>query len=485
MKNPMKHIVATLIVLAFLSLQVFGQSALERVRKRGSLIIGTSASYPPFEQHEGEKYEGFDIDLGNAIARELGVRAEFVNSSFAGIIPSLQNGNFDIVMSAMTITPERSKHVLFTDPYVTAGQMIAVRQETLGIEKPEDLQGKRVGVELGSTAQAYFRGRMEVDTYDEISIALTDLHLKRLDAVVSDAPVLRWMTSQSESFRELKTVGQRFTDEKLGIAVAQGSDDLRLAINAALLRLIDKREYDRIYQQWLADSGTTSSHTVVGPAKANLFDPGLVRRTWPLFLKGVWLTGRVAFLSLLLGLPLGLFLALARVQSLKVLSAPAAVYVEIVRGTPLLVQILFIYLVLPNFGITLPRFPAGVAALALNGAAYISEIFRAGILSIEAGQMEAARSLGMTYAQAMRRIILPQTFRRVIPPLTNEGIALLKDSSLVSVIGLVELTKTGQDLASRFAAPLTMWPVVAIFYLMLTFPLTRVSQYLERHWRPA
>jgi His/Glu/Gln/Arg/opine family amino acid ABC transporter permease subunit len=186
----------------------------------------------------------------------------------------------------------------------------------------------------------------------------------------------------------------------------------------------------------------------------------------------------------LFGLPIGLLLALARVQSSRLLKAPAAVYVEVMRGTPLLVQILFIYFVLPSFGVNIPAFWSGIIALTLNSAAYIAEIFRAGIQSIDAGQMEAARSLGMTHAQAMRRIILPQTFRRVVPPLTNEAIALLKDSSLVSVIGLTELARTGQELASRYAAPLTIWPMVAIFYLLLTFPLTRIAEYLERRWRP-
>ena len=157
---------------------------------------------------------------------------------------------------------------------------------------------------------------------------------------------------------------------------------------------------------------------------------------------------------------------------------------ELVRGTPLLVQILFIYFVLPVFGVSLPAFTSGILALTLNSAAYLAEIFRAGIQSIDVGQMEAARSLGMTYPQAMRRVILPQTFRRVLPPLTNEGIALLKDSSLVSVIGLTELARTGQELASRYAAPLTIWPMVALLYLALTFPLTRVAEYLERRWRP-
>ena len=217
---------------------------------------------------------------------------------------------------------------------------------------------------------------------------------------------------------------------------------------------------------------------------ARLFDPGLVSRTWRFLVRGVWMTAVLAALGLMLGLPIGLALALARVQPARIFSVPAGVYVEVVRGTPLLVQILFIYFVLPAFGVNLPAFTSGAIALTLNSAAYLAEIFRAGIESIETGQMEAARSLGMTYAQAMRRVILPQTFRRVLPPLTNEGIALLKDSSLVSVIGLTELARTGQELASRYAAPLTIWPMVALLYLLLTVPLTRVAQELERRWRP-
>jgi ABC-type amino acid transport system permease subunit len=126
---------------------------------------------------------------------------------------------------------------------------------------------------------------------------------------------------------------------------------------------------------------------------------------------------------------------------------------------------------------------AAVLALSLNSGAYISEIFRAGIQSIDTGQMEAARSLGMSYGQGMRYVVLPQALRRVLPPLTNEAIALLKDSSLISVIGMAELTRAGQELSSQLAIPLVVWPVVALFYLAITFPLTRLAGLLERRWR--
>ncbi len=483
--RPRRRTPALLLLLLLLSqIPAFAQSALERVQQKGELRVGTDATYPPFETAEGGQFTGFDIDLVTAIARELNVRATFINSGFDGIFPALQNGSFDMVISSVTITPERSASMLFTDPYYDSGQLIAVRKDTQGIESPDQLKGKTVGVQINTTAQYDLEKRegVNVAKYNTIDLALLDLKNGRIDAVVGDAPVLKYMIFQS--FRELKTTGKRFTDEKFGIALAQNSADLRDAINSALKRIRESGEYDRIHQKWFGEAAERAAEQEASRRSTKAFDFELVKRVLPFFITGVWWTAKLSFLSLLFGLPIGLLLALTRVQSSKLLAAPAAVYVEIMRGTPLLVQILFIYFVLPSFGINIPAFWSGIIALTLNSAAYIAEIFRAGILSIDAGQMEAARALGMTYSQAMRRIILPQTFRRVVPPLTNEGIALLKDSSLVTIIGITELTRTGQEAASRYAAPLTIWPVVAIFYLLLTFPLTRIAEYLERRWRP-
>ncbi len=482
--NQILRLSTAVLLLLILQTPALAQTGLERVRKSGELRVGTDATYPPFESAEGGVFTGFDIDLANSIARELGVQARFINASFDGIFPALQVGNFDVVMSSVTITPERSASMLFSDPYYDSGQLIAVNQDREGISSPADLKNKRVGVQINTTAQFELETKEGVDIakYNTIDLALLDLRNQRIDAVVSDAPVLKYMIFQS--FRELKTVGERFTDEKFGIALAPGNDDLRQEINRALKKIRETGEYDRIHEKWFGEAAERAASEQALQTAPRIFDLRLIRNTIPIFLRGVWLTAQLALLGLAFGLPIGLLLALMRVQSSRIIKAPAAVYVEVMRGTPLLVQILFIYFVLPYFGIYLPAFTSGVIALTLNSAAYIAEIFRAGILSIDAGQMEAARALGMSYPQAMRSIILPQTFRRVVPPLTNEGIALLKDSSLVSIIGLTELARTGQELASRYAAPLTIWPVVAIFYLLLTFPLTRVAEYLERRWRP-
>lgn len=482
--NQILRLSTAVLLLLILQTPALAQTGLERVRKSGELRVGTDATYPPFESAEGGVFTGFDIDLANSIARELGVQARFINASFDGIFPALQVGNFDVVMSSVTITPERSASMLFSEPYYDSGQLIAVNQDREGISSPADLKNKRVGVQINTTAQFELETKEGVDIakYNTIDLALLDLRNQRIDAVVSDAPVLKYMIFQS--FRELKTVGERFTDEKFGIAMAPGNDDLRQEINRALKKIRETGEYDRIHEKWFGEAAERAASEQALQTAPRIFDLRLIRNTIPIFLRGVWLTAQLALLGLAFGLPIGLLLALMRVQSSRIIKAPAAVYVEVMRGTPLLVQILFIYFVLPYFGIYLPAFTSGVIALTLNSAAYIAEIFRAGILSIDAGQMEAARALGMSYPQAMRSIILPQTFRRVVPPLTNEGIALLKDSSLVSIIGLTELARTGQELASRYAAPLTIWPIVAIFYLLLTFPLTRVAEYLERRWRP-
>jgi len=477
------RILCALALLPLVAAPALAQSTLERVRRSGTLRVGTDATYPPLEYVEGTQCAGFDVDLGNALARELGVRAEFVNASFDGIFPALVNGSFDAVMSSVTITPERSASMLFTDPYYESGQRIALRRGTTGIAAEGDLSGKQVGVQINTTAQYDLEKRpgIALTRYNTIDLALLDLQVGRIDAVVGDAPVLQYMTRQS--FPELEVVGRRFTDEKFGIALARSSDDLRRALNAALWRVEQSGELDRLREKWFGEAAERSGEAE--PASTpRAFDLGIVARTWHFLLAGVWLTARLALSSLAVGLPIGLAIALARLRSGRWLALPAAVYVEFVRGTPLLVQILFIYFVLPTFGVHLPAFTSGAIALSLNCAAYTSEIFRAGVLSIDEGQIEAARALGMSDTQAMRRIILPQTFRRVVPPITNEGIALLKDSSLVSVIGLTELARTGQELASRYAAPLTIWPLVALTYLVMTFPLTRAAEYLERRWRP-
>ncbi|KPV42784.1 amino acid ABC transporter permease [Alicyclobacillus ferrooxydans] len=200
----------------------------------------------------------------------------------------------------------------------------------------------------------------------------------------------------------------------------------------------------------------------------------------PLLLRGALVTLELTALGVLFGLVLGVIAALGRISHFWLFNVPARLYTWIIRGTPLLVQILIIYVGLPSLGITLPPFPAAVIALSINSGAYITEIIRAGIQSIDVGQMEASLSLGMTYGKAMRRIIFPQAYRRLLPPLVNEFVALLKDSSLVSVISMEELLRRGQEIYTANFKQMQTLILVGILYLIMTSIFVLVANRLEK-----
>lgn len=211
------------------------------------------------------------------------------------------------------------------------------------------------------------------------------------------------------------------------------------------------------------------------------FNVEIMKSAFPLLLAGAGITLEITALSVAFGMLIGIIIALIRFSRLKPLRWLGNVYVDFIRGTPLLVQIFLVYFALPGLiGHRVDAFFAAIAACSINSGAYVAEIFRGGIQSIDIGQMEAGRSLGMSWWQTMRYIILPQAFKRIIPPLGNEFIAMLKDSSLVSVIGFEELTRRGQLIIARTYASFEIWMAVAIIYLILTFTVARLTGLLER-----
>ena len=214
------------------------------------------------------------------------------------------------------------------------------------------------------------------------------------------------------------------------------------------------------------------------------FDMNLVVNSFPLLLIGAGVTIQITVLSTAIGFVIGLIVGVARISNLRVLRMLAEVYVEFFRGTPLLVQIFLFYFALPVItGQRIDPFIAAISACGINSGAYVAEIFRAGIQSVDDGQMEAGRSLGMTWLQTMRYIIVPQAFKRVIPTLGNEFIAMLKDSSLVSVIGFEELTRRGQLIIAKTYGSFEIWMSVAVIYLVMTLTISRFVAYLERRYR--
>ena len=207
----------------------------------------------------------------------------------------------------------------------------------------------------------------------------------------------------------------------------------------------------------------------------------LIQNALPILILGEGVTIEITAFSVAVGFFIGLFVGIARISQFKVLRVIAAIYADCIRGTPLLVQIFLIYFALPMvIGQRVEPFIAAVAACGINSGAYVSEIFRAGIQAIDIGQMEAGRSLGMTWWQTMYSIILPQAIRNILPPLGNEFIAMLKDSSLVSVIGFEELTRRGQLIIAQTYGSFEIWMTVAILYLIMTLAISRIVSLLEK-----
>jgi polar amino acid transport system substrate-binding protein len=441
---------------------------------------------------------GFDVEVAELLARGLGRTARFAQVGFTSLDAAAARGDFDIGLSGIEDSAARRARLAVTIPYYEFREILTVREADRDRYRTlADLRGRRVAT-LGATlaydilvaAQAE-HGLIAV-TYEDDVHPYSDLALGRVDAVVLDAVLA------DRGVR--RNAGLMNQDADLGVGyyvgvLAPEQSVLRDRMNGILREAMRDGRLEAIFRHWgmwNEDQPRLYARLLAGESVELLRTAGsgpintweAARRYFPALLQAAVITLILSCAAMALAIGVGSLIATGRVYGPRGLQALLTAYVEVMRGTPLLVQILFVYFVLPSVGVNLPAYTSGILALTLNAAAYISEVIRAGILSIDAGQMEGARALGMSHWQAMRRIILPQTFRRVVPPLTNEGISLLKDSSLVSVIGLTELARTGQELASRYAAPLTIWPLVALLYLALTFPLTRVSEYLERRWRP-
>ncbi len=244
-------VIAIIAMVAFTGCTTTKENSLTRVKKAGVLKVGSDTTYPPFEWIDTKtgKAQGFDVDLANLIAKKLGVKAEIITTAWDGIIPALKSGKFDVIISAMTITPEREKEIDFSIPYYDSGQIIAVRKDNNTIKGPNDLSGKTVGVQTGTTGEEAAKKipGVKIKEYPDIQYAFADLEKGRIDAVVNDFPVSAFYV---KGHPDVKLVGKLFTVEHYGIAFRKSDKALREAINKILKDIKSDGEYDQIYEKW-------------------------------------------------------------------------------------------------------------------------------------------------------------------------------------------------------------------------------------------
>lgn len=459
-------------------------SGLARVRRTGELRWGADAQGgEPYAMEDPDApggMRGFEVELAEALARELGVRARFVQNDWSSLVPSLERGSFDVALNGLEVTPSRSGRILFTRPYYVFHLRLLARRDDAAVTGLDALKGQRVGTLANSLAWDLLRrSGVEAVPYEGVEEPYIDLEQGRVRAVLMDDIIAQRYGQPRPGLRVVGDVGEGY----YAIAVRPGEEDLREALDTALGNIARSGELRAIFQRWgidnaeqqrMVDWTDAQSREVLAPTQT-------ARMGWGqlvLFLQAAGVTLLVSVGAMVLAIPLGVGLALTRLYGPGWAARLSTGYVELFRGTPVLLQLYVLYYGLAGV-LRLDPISAAILGLGLNYAAYESEVYRAGVLAVPRGQLEAAMALGMPLRLALRRVILPQAFRVALPGVTNDFIALLKDSSLVSVISVVELTKRMTITAVDVRSWLIPGALCALMYLTMSYPLSRLARHLE------
>ncbi|MFL5365400.1 MAG: ABC transporter substrate-binding protein/permease [Myxococcales bacterium] len=450
----------------------------DRVRAEGELTWGGDLQGgEPFvyrDPRDPSKLEGFEVLIAEGLAKSLGVRERFVQNDWSNLLPSLVRGDFDIAMNGIEDTEAVRAQALVSRPYFAFTEQLVVRRGA-HFKTLADLSGHRVGTLSSSLAHAILRSHPDIDIalYGGQEEPYRDLQLGRTDAVLLDSVIAaRYGLTKPD----LALANADVARGTYVIAVRKNEPDLRDALDRALTAMESSGELSRIFARY----GLPAAPPPQAPPPERIsepqarFDAGQIA----LFLRGGLVTLLVSLSSMSLAVPLGLLLALLRLYGGPFARGAAHAYIEAFRGTPVLLQLYLLYYGLAPL-VHFSALSAAVLGLGLNYGAYEAEVHRAAIAAIPTGQTEASAALGLSRSQSLRLVLLPQALRTALPAMTNDLISLLKDSSLVSVITVVELTKqmtiTAVDVRSWALPGLAC----AALYFAMSYPLARLAARLE------
>ncbi len=503
-----------LITAALCSGTVTAEDALDRIRQRGTLRWGADEEgggpyvYP--RSDDPARVTGFEVEIADLLAQQLGVKAEFQQGQWDKLPDLMERGDIDIVLNGYEWTPARSQRYGCSVPYYLYELQLMARRDSTW-RSMEDLaqpspEGKwNVGVLGGTAAEDFLKTRfpdsVHVVSFDGPNDAMrgVELHVEGLEATLQDLPMIVFSEG---GFPRLKRVGPPIGIGYYVVLTHQSESRLLRELNTAIRESLADGRMRQILDKYNLWNETQAQRGLETDASGQFSPPQSqtvsastgesmeVVRGWtvigqraPLLLQAALMTILLSVISMPLAVLIGLVLAIGRLHGPRPLARFCTLYVEVVRGTPLVLQLYVIFFVLPEIHISIHAFWAGVMGLAINYSAYESEIYRAGIQAIPQGQTEAAFALGMSPWLTLRRIIIPQATRIVIPPMTNDFIALFKDTAVCSVITVVELSKQYYIQARSTGAILELGVLTAILYLAMSYPLSLLAGRLERQLR--
>ena len=470
-------------------LESTGDAKAKATPVKDTYIIASDTSFAPFEYQDGNNtYTGFDMDLIKAIAKQQGFNIKINNIGFDAALNAVQSGQADGVIAGMTITDARKAIFNFSDPYYTTNIILAVKKGS-SVKSYEDLSGKTVGAKNGTSSYTWLEEHADqyhytLKAFDEASTMYDSLNSGSIDALMDDEAVLAYAIQQGRNF-ETPIPGE--ASGTVGFAVKAGSNpELIEMFNNGLAALKANGTYDKLVAKYLTTSSDTSSSSSDSSVNETTIW-GLLKNNYRQLLAGLGTTLGLTLISFAIATVIGIIFGMMAVAPNKVLRGISAVFVDVIRGIPLMIVAAFIFWGIPNLieSITgrqspINDFLAATIALSLNAGAYIAEIVRGGIEAVPKGQMEASRSLGVSYGTTMRKVILPQAVRLMLPSFINQFVISLKDTTIMSAIGLVELFQTGKIIIARNYQSFRMYAILAVIYLVMITLLTRLAKLLEK-----
>ncbi len=470
------------LLAAFASLSPLFASTLDDARARGTLTWGADIQggepYVYEDPKDSKRLIGFEVDIINEIGQRLGLKPEFRQNAWSNLVPALERGDFDIAMNGLEATTDRQERVLMSRPYFVYSEKLAIRADA-PYQSLGDMKGKRIGT-LNQTF-AYdlliangFDPAKYGGIYEGVQEPYLDVANGKLDGVLLESIIA---DRYGCPLPQIKCLPEEVARGVYVILMRTSDTALKREIDGALEAMLNDGTMKNILTKW-----NLWDHKQLEPlpeiAKVNRHRT-LDWDQFKLFLDGAVTTLRLSLAAFLIAVPFGFLLASSRVYGRAPLRFLSASYVEVFRGTPVLLQLYVLYFGIAPY-VKLGAIAACVLGLGLNYAAYEAEIYRGAILAIPRGQTEAAHSLGLGTWETLRYVIMPQAFRIALPAMTNDFIALLKDSSLVGVIAVVELTKRMTIAAVDMRGWLVPGVLCAALYFIMSFPLARIARTLEK-----